>query len=135
MGRRVLWVLLVVLLGFIWGHSLQNGTASQAESQSVLHLALARWGSLPGMGYLNFYTIRKLAHLTEFTALGMVLTGLTGRSLPALLLGAAAGAADECLQLFSPGRSAQVSDVLLDTLGVFVGILAVQLLCRLWEEK
>ena len=42
MGRRVLWVLLVVLLGFIWGHSLQNGTASQAESQSVLHLALAR---------------------------------------------------------------------------------------------
>lgn len=135
MGRRVLWVLLVVLLGFIWGHSLQNGTASQAESQSVLHLALARWGSLPGMGYLNFYTIRKLAHLTEFTALGMVLTGLTGRSLPALLLGSAAGAVDECLQLFSPGRSAQVSDVLLDTLGVFVGILAVQLLCRLWEEK
>lgn len=106
MGRRVLWVLLVVLLGFIWGHSLQNGTASQAESQSVLHLALARWGSLPGMGYLNFYTIRKLAHLTEFTALGMVLTGLTGRGLPALLLGAAAGAVDECLQLFSPGRSA-----------------------------
>lgn len=135
MGRRVLWVLLVVLLGFIWGHSLQNGTASQAESQSVLHLALARWGSLPGMGYLNFYTIRKLAHLTEFTALGMVLTGLTGRGLPALLLGAAAGDVDECLQLFSPGRSAQVSDVLLDTLGVFVGILAVQLLCRLWEEK
>lgn len=135
MGRRVLWVLLVVLLGFIWGHSLQNGTASQAESQSVLHLALARWGSLPRMGYLNFYTIRKLAHLTEFTALGMVLTGLTGRSLSALLLGAAAGAVDEYLQLFSPGRSAQVSDVLLDTLGVFVGILAVQLLCRLWEEK
>ena len=87
------------------------------------------------MGYLHFYTIRKLAHLTEFTALGMVLTGLTGRGLPALLLGAAAGAVDECLQLFSPGRSAQVSDVLLDTLGVFVGILAVQLLCRLWEEK
>ena len=79
MGRRLLWILLVLLLGFIWGHSLQNGRVSQAESQSVLHLALNRWGTLPGMGYLNFYTIRKLAHLTEFAALGMVLEGLAGR--------------------------------------------------------
>ena len=55
MGRRVLWMLLVLLLGFIWGHSLQNGTASQAESQSVLHLALARWGNLPGMDCLNYH--------------------------------------------------------------------------------
>lgn len=88
MGRRLLWILLVLLLGFIWGHSLQNGRVSQAESQSVLHLALNRWGTLPGMGYLNFYTIRKLAHLTEFAALGMVLEGLAGRSFLALLLGA-----------------------------------------------
>ena len=44
MGRRLLWILLVLLLGFIWGHSLQNGRVSQAESQSVLHLALNQIG-------------------------------------------------------------------------------------------
>ena len=100
MGRRVLWMLLVLLLGFIWGHSLQNGTASQAESQSVLHLALARWGNLPGMSCLNFYTIRKLAHLTELAALGMVLSGLAGlygkrNFLSVLFWGACVGTVDE----------------------------------------
>ncbi|WP_370821439.1 VanZ family protein [Acidaminococcus massiliensis] len=141
MGRRVLWMLLVLLLGFIWGHSLQNGTASQAESQSVLHLALARWGNLPGMGCLNFYTIRKLAHLTEFAALGMVLSGLAGlygkRNLFSVLFwGACVGTVDEGIQLFSPGRSAQVSDVLLDTCGVLAGALVLRLVCRLvWGER
>lgn len=140
MGRRVLWMLLVLLLGFIWGHSLQNGTASQAESQSVLHLALARWGNLPGMGWLNFYTIRKLAHLTEFAALGMVLSGLAGlygkRSLFLVLCwGACVGAVDEGIQLFSPGRSAQVSDVLLDTCGVLAGALVLRLVCWLVRGK
>ena len=134
MGRRLLWILLVLLLGFIWGHSLQNGRVSQAESQSVLHLALNRRGTLPGMGYLNFYTIRKLAHLTEFAALGMVLEGLAGRSFLALLLGGTVGAVDEFLQLFSPDRSAQVSDILLDTLGVLAGILLCRLLRWLWKK-
>lgn len=140
MGGRIFWILLVLLLGFIWGHSLQNGTVSQAESQSVLHLTLARWGSLPGMGYLNFYTIRKLAHLTEFAALGMVLSGLAGfygkRSLFSVLCwGACVGAVDEWIQLFSPGRSAQLSDVVLDTCGVLAGALVLQLMYRLLRGK
>ena len=140
MGRRMLWMLLVLLLGFIWGHSLQNGTVSQAESQSVLHLALARWGNLPGMEYLNFYTIRKLAHLTEFAALGMVLSGLAGiqgkRSLFFVLCwGACVGAVDEWIQLFSPGRSAQLSDVVLDTCGVLAGALVLRLVRWLVRGK
>lgn len=141
MGRRMLWMMLVLLLGFIWGHSLQNGASSQAESQSVLHLALARWGNLPGMGYLNFYTIRKLAHLTEFAALGMVLSGLAGlqekRSLFSVpCWGACVGAVDEGIQLFSPGRSAQVSDVVLDTCGVLAGALMLRLVYWLvWGKR
>ena len=64
----------------------------------------------------------------------MVLEGLAGRSFLALLLGGTVGAVDEFLQLFSPGRSAQVSDILLDTLGVLAGILLCRLLRWLWKK-
>ena len=34
---------------------------------------------------------------------------------------------DEFIQLFSPGRSSQISDILIDTVGVVIGILVVKL--------
>ncbi|MDU2965720.1 MAG: VanZ family protein, partial [Veillonella sp.] len=34
---------------------------------------------------------------------------------------------DEFIQLFSPGRSSQFSDILIDTVGVVIGILVVKL--------
>lgn len=128
MTRKVYRGLLLLILAFIWGHSLQSGTASKGESDYVLNVTLSALNWFPDLGWLDFYTIRKLAHLTEFTALGFVLSGLLHPVKPywvrwSTAYGALVGVIDEFLQLFSPGRSSQISDIILDTVGILVGSL------------
>jgi len=77
--------------------------------------------------------VRKLAHLTEFTILGGVLYTILrryiiyGTVIKTIGLGMLIASLDEFIQLFSPGRSSQVSDILIDTVGVVIGILVVKL--------
>ena len=77
--------------------------------------------------------VRKLAHLTEFTILGGVLYTILrryityGTVIKTIGLGMFIASLDEFIQLFSPGRSSQISDVLIDTVGVIIGILIVKL--------
>ena len=71
--------------------------------------------------------IRKLAHFTEFTALGLCLTWLFGMlqkgRLPAALWGVAAACVDESIQLFVPDRGPGLRDVGIDTCGVLTGMI------------
>ena len=137
MYKWLLRSLTLGMLAFIWGHSLMNASASASESETVLHWTLSLGSFLPGLAYLNIYAIRKLAHQTEFALLGLLLRLTGGTFQPprgprwAFFCGALAAALDETLQLLSPGRSAQVSDVLLDSLGVLAAILFYKLLQRL----
>ena len=77
--------------------------------------------------------VRKLAHLTEFTILGSVLYTILrryityGTVIKTIALGILIASLDEFIQLFSPGRSSQLSDILIDTIGVILGILLVKL--------
>lgn len=77
--------------------------------------------------------VRKLAHLSEFTILGGVLYTILrryityGTVIKTIGLGMLIASLDEFIQLFSPGRSSQISDVLIDTVGVIIGILLVKL--------
>ena len=83
------------------------------------------------------YPVRKLAHASEYTVLG-ILYSLSVLSLSAeprrrkLLctafpLGVLYAASDEFHQLFVPGRAGRVSDVLIDSSGVLLGIAIVSL--------
>lgn len=73
------------------------------------------------------YNIRKLAHFLEFAMLGVILCnvyaafGVSRRTATGyiLFLGLAAAVTDEYIQLHAPGRSALVTDVILDFSGVF----------------
>ncbi len=65
---------------------------------------------------------RKLAHLTEYAILGLLSGRAVGRPWAALAAGVLYAASDEWHQTLVPGRSGQVSDVLLDTVGVILGI-------------
>jgi VanZ family protein len=68
--------------------------------------------------------LRKLAHLTEYALLGALLLRATPR--PGLALGLAAlyATSDEVHQHFVEGRHAALVDVLIDTAGALVGIVA-----------
>lgn len=77
---------------------------------------------------LNHF-IRKLAHFTAYMFMGICSYAffylaeirLKGAYLPAVILCAAYACLDEVHQLFTPGRTGQFTDILLDTSGAAVG--------------
>jgi VanZ family protein len=71
--------------------------------------------------------LRKAAHLTEYVILGALLLRALGRELPALAVGVAYAATDELHQHFVRGRHASPVDILIDALGIALGILALRL--------
>ena len=94
------------------------------------------------------FPVRKGAHLTEYTILGVLLT-LTAASYRAfetlpgmisckglipLLIGFLYAVSDEIHQYFVPGRAMQARDVLIDTVGVLLGICICRRIIRLWKS-
>ena len=87
------------------------------------------------------YPIRKMAHATEYAILGMLVSGtayaygVCGKKVVryAWILATIYAATDEVHQLFVPGRSGQLRDVLLDSTGAAVGILILRRTGRLWQ--
>ena len=118
-GKKLLIVLLVLLLAFIWGHSCMPVDASRKESSTVLELLRPLLALLVGTENVTLHLVRKLAHFTEFFCLGCVLALLTGFI-------------DETIQIFS-GRGPAIRDVWLDFSGAAAAILilaAVRLLSK-----
>lgn len=133
-------VILLLLLLLIWGNSLQPAEASSAFSSGVLSKLQPLWLQLTGASFpLSHHLLRKLGHFSEFFLLGLVstLTGTTGRkkltsNLPVILYtGLAVAVADETIQYFSPGRSPEVRDILIDYSGFCCGLLAALVLCNI----
>lgn len=122
---RLCAVLLVGILGFIWGNSLLPAEISQAFSDWVKALLFGTpsgGGAGGGSGLL-----RKIAHFTEFAALGMALCWLFGmlrrKQIWPLLLGIGAACVDETIQCFVPDRGPGITDVVIDMAGVAVGMI------------
>lgn len=126
-GRLTLcgWLIGAILL-FIWGNSLLPAEISQALSDWAKSMLVC---GAPGESSGGSGLLRKIAHFTEFAALGMSLGWLFGmlgkKKRYPMLWGFGAACVDECIQLFVPGRGPGIFDVALDTAGVAVGIVAL----------
>lgn len=140
-SKRRMYVCLTLLalnLLFIWGNSLMPGEVSQAFSDWVKDLLaklLPGGNSSPAQGS---GLLRKIAHFTEFMALGILLTWLfsmlqKGMHLP-FLTGAAAACIDETIQIFTPDRAPAIKDVCIDSCGVLAG-LALLLIGHYYVKK
>jgi VanZ family protein len=82
--------------------------------------------SIPSLGTgLGFWdlVLRKLAHLTEFAILGLLLARALP-DLPAFAAGVAYAVTDEVHQHFVEGRVGAPLDAGIDAVGVLVGIVA-----------
>ncbi len=75
--------------------------------------------------------LRKLAHAGEFAVLGALLARATDRAVVAFALGTLYAVSDELHQMFVPGRLGSPLDVVIDTVGVAVGVLLWQRAARL----
>jgi VanZ family protein len=91
------------------------------------------FSSIPslGTGLGDWDTIlRKGAHMTEYAILGLLLLRAIGRELPALAIGIVYAISDEIHQHFVTGRHASPIDVLIDTVGLIIGIFLVSRLLQ-----
>ena len=122
MKRWILYILLGLIVFFIWDNSMQNGGSSDGFSLlfAETFASIANELGFHGNIWILNRIVRKLAHLTEFTILG-------GTVIKTIGLGMLIACLDEFIQLFSPGRSSQFSDILIDTVGIVIGILVVKL--------
>ena len=133
--KHIFLVLTILAVAFIFGQSLLGRASSDTQSGRVLAAVmwlLERVGFTPD-AQITHHFVRKCAHFAEFAALGICVGGYTynlGKlrqrqyvAFPAWLTLLVA-VSDELLQSFT-GRSAQITDVVLDYAGALCGLLAV----------
>lgn len=111
---------LMVIILFIWGHSLLPRDLSSQESGFLLELLTLLFGSWR----ISHHVLRKVAHFVEYFLLGTALrlSGARPSLLRTLNGGLLVAFMDETLQIFS-GRGSSVADIWLDLSGVLVGAL------------
>ena len=136
--RIVLILMLVVTFFVIFGFSSQNGTQSKGISTKVTDTILSfsnKYKEANSKEKIRIRNktnaiIRKIAHFTIYTILGILLMGtmtktklkIKWRMLITLGIGIVYAILDEFHQSFSPGRTPKLTDVYIDTLGVLLGV-------------
>lgn len=145
----ILPTLLILQMCFIFTMSSFGHNSSDAQSnlfvnfiaQNFPHVRHGLEHNLISLSTLIFL-VRKTAHFTEYAILGALfylnlrqsskLNAPKKKILLSIILSFLYAITDEIHQLFTPGRSAQFQDVLIDTLGASFGILIVHLVIKLY---
>ena len=148
-------MLVIAVMAVIFFFSSQSGPESRKASGSVIVTAqqiLDAWkktdsGRLRMLMSGRYATVfvRKTAHICEYAALGSALMlhchvlaekrKLRRPVLPAFLVGVLYGGTDELHQLIVSGRKGSLSDVVIDSIGVALGIALMLLALRLAEQR
>lgn len=149
-------VLVLTMMAFIFWFSAQPADDSDDMSLSVGGLIgrifIPDFSEMTPEEQLEFaerinHPVRKLAHATEYAALGFLITAMFGAygferwRRFAISWGCTIvyAGTDEFHQLFVPGRSGQLKDVAIDSAGALAGVLlclaAAALLAHLQKRK
>lgn len=146
--RKIIFAVLALLwMGIIFSFSARNGEQSSSDSNKVGtvlgKLLIPQFTEWTDKMQVEFavkidHIVRKTAHVTEYAVLGFLLAQafmedkakLLFRIIMPWCIGALYAATDEIHQLFIPGRSGQISDVLLDSVGVLIGVMVV----NIWDK-
>ena len=141
----VFLILAIAWSTVIWSFSLKSAESSSVDSNAV-KLAVESIIETLFVEKVDVDTklIRKLAHFCEFAVLGflsfMTFYFFERRKRLELiyypsLWGLGVAVTDEFMQLFFDGRSAQLSDVLLDLSGVLTVVLFMCVIVRITNKK
>ena len=120
------WMLLVIWMIFIFIMSSFNGNISSNQSGSIADLIYNLF-DISDTEKVSLI-VRKCAHVSEFFILGILVINLISKYnvkysyLISFIVCVLYASSDEFHQLFVPGRSGQVTDVLIDLIGVVLGL-------------
>jgi len=124
----ILWTLI------IFSFSLQSADESIIVSNVLLDFLATLFPFLKDPQNLNFVILilRKTAHFTEYFILGYFYTKASEETKQdkILLIGYVIPIIDESIQLFSPGRSGQAIDMVIDMAGYLTGLVVFKSINR-----
>ena len=148
--RIILIIMLFATFFVIFGFSSQNGTQSKGISTKVTDAILSfsdkyKEANAKEKTKIRSRTnavVRKIAHFTIYTILGILLMGtmtktklkIKWRVLITLGAGIIYAVLDEFHQSFSPGRTPKITDVYIDTLGILLGIVIILLIREIYHR-
>ncbi len=150
--RGILIVLLLCTFYIIFGFSSQDGEKSGGISKKITGFILeksSKYNSLEQMkkeevSKRTERIIRKIAHFSIYTLVGFLLMALfsTYESIKrkyqiyiSAIIGILYAISDEIHQSFTPGRGPKITDVFIDSLGVFFGMTVILLIVEIINRK
>lgn len=145
--RGILIIALIAIFVTIFGFSNQNAETSSGLSRKVTNFVVEIIPKIKDMPEQQKEevtnrvekVVRKIAHYSIYTLVGMLLMGLMStyklkeldRIAVSLIIGMIYASTDEIHQAFVPGRGPLITDVILDTLGVLTGIFISMLILEM----
>ncbi len=140
MSKRTIKIIACASLTIVWTVVIFSMSLQPADESHELSGGIVDWlisnvlspllGDFESLNHI----VRKLAHFAEYTGLGIFAVttlyqiSLRKKSMWAVIYCIIVASIDETIQKFNPGRSGQLSDVLLDSLGGLCGVLIVVLI-------
>lgn len=147
------WIPAILIMIMIFIYSSMPAIESTKESMKIADLVIRVYENISNedldndirinnIETLDHY-VRKGAHVTEYALLAIAIAfafwnkGYKGYSLflRSVFLTAAYAATDEFHQRFVPGRSGELRDVLIDSIGAILGVLLFLAISRALEHR
>ena len=144
--KILIWLPAIVMAMIIFGFSKQDGEESSGLSYKAADIILTvcdkagiidcNENNRESMIEAVQFPIRKAAHMTEYAILGWLAFAFSGtfemrqkvHYIAALGFAFCYASTDEFHQLFVPGRAGRVTDVLIDSAGAFLALLAIHII-------
>ncbi|MCF0124434.1 MAG: VanZ family protein [Clostridia bacterium] len=137
--RIILLILLAVTFVIIFGFSNQGGKETSGVSKKVSRIIIEIFNKNASIEKKEQMiktinpVIRKLAHISIYTVVGMLLMSFVytyemkekTRVNTSVIIGFIYACSDEIHQSFIPGRNASFIDALIDTFGVVLGVIII----------
>ena len=148
----ILTIIIILWMAFIFSMSAKNSTQSSSISggftYKILSMFFAQFRSIDKTTQDSIveglqFVVRKGAHFTAYAILGGLCFAdlrvldkfkLKINFIIALVISALYAASDELHQYFVPGRSCEIRDVMIDSLGALTGITVVIIFSKLIEK-
>lgn len=151
--RQISWLPVIIMMLVIYFFSSKPAVNSGEDSmiiangildiyEDIADVQFEEAARIESLGFVD-HVVRKAAHFTEYAILaGTLILHFYIRNkkrkkliLYPIILSAMYAATDEFHQLFVPGRSCEIKDVLLDTAGAATGALLCYFILRLLKRK
>ena len=125
MKKKTNLVLIILWMIFIFVMSSFNANESANQSNIIVHF-ISQLFNINNLELLSFI-VRKIAHFSEYLILGILIYNYCLRLNLSALFCLLYAISDEIHQIFIPGRSCQIRDIIIDLLGAIFGIIILHL--------